>query len=89
VSTVRYELSFISQKTAFFIVIAVKTSHLTFSREGCRWMLLGQFRQAGQGMAQTTGYEPKICSFVCRFIDFKKILKDPPVGRSRVRFQIR
>jgi hypothetical protein len=29
VSPVRYELGFISQKTAFFIVIAVKTSYLT------------------------------------------------------------
>jgi hypothetical protein len=29
VSPVRYELGFISQKTAFFIVTAVKTSNLT------------------------------------------------------------
>jgi hypothetical protein len=29
VSPVRYELGFLSQKTAFFIVTAVKTSNLT------------------------------------------------------------
>jgi hypothetical protein len=34
VSPVRYELDFISQKTALFIVIAVKTSNLTNVSKG-------------------------------------------------------
>jgi hypothetical protein len=33
VSPVRYELGFISEKTAFFIVTAVKTSSLTSGKE--------------------------------------------------------
>jgi hypothetical protein len=32
VSPVRYELGFISQKTTFFIVTAMKTSNLTIGR---------------------------------------------------------
>jgi hypothetical protein len=48
VSPVRYELGFISQKTTFFIVTAVKTSNLT-----CHLRLKDRVRDLGTTLAVT------------------------------------
>jgi hypothetical protein len=57
VSPVKYEMGFLSQKTAFFIVTAVKTSNLTY-----------YWKSEDKIVTAVLGLQNSIIEPVCRFV---------------------